>query len=53
MNDIRPLTNDALRVIAQTAAADAIPHDEANHYEPGTEQWQVFHDAYHDALEVA
>lgn len=53
MNDIRPLTNDALRVIAQTAATDAIPHDEANHYEPGTEQWQVFHDAYHGALEVA
>lgn len=53
MNNVRLLTNEALRVIARTAAADAIPHDEANHYEPGTQEWQVFHDAYHAALETA
>lgn len=52
-NDIRPLTPEALRMIARTAAAEAIPHDEANYYEHGSEQWHAFHDAYHAALEVA
>lgn len=50
---IRPLTTEDLRALAREAAEQHIPHEEANHYEPGSEQWRVFHEAYHGALEVA
>lgn len=50
---VRPLTEEELRASARAAAEQHIPHDEANHYEPGSELWRVFYDAYHDAVALA
>lgn len=47
---IRPLTIKELRANARAAAEQNIPHDEANHHEPGSQLWLVFREEYHDAV---
>lgn len=43
---IQRLTPEALRAAAQAAAAQHIPLIEANHYEPGSDLWAQFNEAY-------
>lgn len=43
---IERLTPEVLHAAAQWAAAQHIPLAEANHYEPGSDLWALFNQAY-------
>lgn len=49
---IRPLTPQDIRESAQAAVEQEIPHAQANHFCPGSENWRIFARAYSDAQAV-
>lgn len=53
VDQIRPLSTETLRASARAAAEQGVPHDEANHFERGSQLWVVFHEAYHGVVETA
>lgn len=49
---ITTLTPESLRAAARTAAELHQSRAEANHYEPGTDLWHQFNDAFREAESV-
>ena len=50
---IQRLTSETLYAVAREKAEQHIPHDEANHFEPGTLLWHDFNIAYSQAVFAA
>jgi hypothetical protein len=46
---ITTLTPESLRAAAKQAAEQHQTREEANHYEPGTDLWHQFNDAFREA----